>query len=154
MTKVQTGLVIEFYSNSCLVRTKEHDIPCIGIKDVVVGDQVNIEIIQDSKKIRGVILSKEPRKSSLRKKENSKSKVIAANLSHVGILFLLVDDENPEPSKLKKHAKSNNPKHAKTAERSREGRVLPRFVETTVCRFFYQKCGKKRARGRKRIGKY
>ena len=87
MTKVQTGLVIEFYSNSCLVRTKEHDIPCIGIKDVVVGDQVNIEIIQDSKKIRGVILSKEPRKSSLRKKENSKSKVIAANLSHVGILF-------------------------------------------------------------------
>jgi ribosome biogenesis GTPase len=87
MTKVQTGLVIEFYSNSCLVRTKEHDIPCIGIKDVVVGDQVNIEIIQDSKKIRGVILSKEPRKSSLRKKQNSKSKVIAANLSHVGILF-------------------------------------------------------------------
>jgi len=80
-------LVIEFYSNSCLVRTKEQDIPCIGIKDVVVGDQVNIEIIQDSKKIRGVILSKEPRKSSLRKKENSKSKVIAANLSHVGILF-------------------------------------------------------------------
>ena len=51
MTKVQTGLVIEFYSNSCLVRTKERNIPCIGIKDVVVGDQVNIEIIQDSKKL-------------------------------------------------------------------------------------------------------
>ena len=52
MEKVQTGFVIEFYSNACLVRTKVGDIPCIAIKDVVVGDIVKIEIIQDSKEIK------------------------------------------------------------------------------------------------------
>jgi len=49
MEKVQTGFVIEFYSNACLVRTKDADIPCIAIKDIVVGDVVKIEIVQDSK---------------------------------------------------------------------------------------------------------
>ena len=58
MEKVQTGFVIEFYSNACLVRTKVGDIPCIAIKDVVVGDIVKIEIIQDSKEIKGLIVSK------------------------------------------------------------------------------------------------
>ncbi len=91
MEKVQTGLVIEFYSNSCLVRTKDADISCIAIKDVVVGDIVNIEIIQDSKKIKGLILSREPRFSILEKKEVLKSKVVAANVTHVGILV------TPEP---------------------------------------------------------
>ena len=43
MKKVQTGFVIEFYSNACLVRTKDADIPCIAIKDIVVGDVVKIE---------------------------------------------------------------------------------------------------------------
>ncbi len=86
MEKFQTGLVIEFYSNSCLVRTKEADIICIAIKDVVVGDIVNIEIIQDSKKIKGLILSREQRFSILEKKEVLKSKVVAANVTHVGIL--------------------------------------------------------------------
>ena len=47
MQKVQTGLVIEFYSNSCLVRTDKKDIPCIGIKDIIVGDIVKIEIFQE-----------------------------------------------------------------------------------------------------------
>ena len=91
MEKVQTGLVIEFYSNSCLVRTKDADISCIAIKDVVVGDIVKIEIIQDSKKIKGLILSREPRFSILEKKEVLKSKVVAANVTHVGILV------TPEP---------------------------------------------------------
>ena len=52
MEKVQTGFVIEFYSNACLVRTKDADIPCIAIKNIVVGDIVKIEIIQDSKEIK------------------------------------------------------------------------------------------------------
>jgi ribosome biogenesis GTPase len=86
MQKVQTGLVIEFYSNSCLVRTDEKDIPCIGIKDIIVGDIVKIEILQDSKETKGVILSREDRKSLLQKKDGIKYKNIAANLSHVGIL--------------------------------------------------------------------
>ena len=86
MEKVQTGFVIEFYSNACLVRTKVGDIPCIAIKDVVVGDIVKIEIIQDSKDIKGLIVSKNPRKSALQKKDGLKSKTVAANITHVGIL--------------------------------------------------------------------
>ena len=86
MKKVQTGFVIEFYSNACLVRTKVGDIPCIAIKNVVVGDIVQIEIIQDSKEIKGLIISKNPRKSALQKKDGLKSKTIAANITHVGIL--------------------------------------------------------------------
>ncbi len=89
MEKVQTGFVIEFYSNACLVRTKVGDIPCIAIKDVVVGDIVKIEIIQDSKEIKGLIVSKNPRKSALQKKDGLKSKTIAANITHVGILVTL-----------------------------------------------------------------
>ena len=86
MEKVQTGFVIEFYSNACLVRTKVGDIPCIAIKNVVVGDIVQIEIIHDSKEIKGLIISKNPRKSALQKKDGLKSKTIAANITHVGIL--------------------------------------------------------------------
>ena len=86
MEKVQTGFVIEFYSNACLVRTKDADIPCIAIKDIVVGDVVKIEIVQDSKETKGLILSKENRKSALQKKEGLKSKTIAANVTYVGIM--------------------------------------------------------------------
>ena len=86
MEKVQTGFVIEFYSNACLVRTKDADIPCIAIKDIVVGDVVKIEIVQDSKETKGLILSKENRKSALQKKEGLKSKIIAANVTYVGIM--------------------------------------------------------------------
>ena len=86
MEKVQTGFVIEFYSNACLVRTKDGDIPCIAIKNIVVGDVVKINIVQDSKETKGLILSREPRKSALQKKEGLKSKTIAANITHVGIL--------------------------------------------------------------------
>ena len=86
MEKVQTGFVIEFYSNGCLVRTKDADIPCIAIKDIVVGDVVKIEIVQDSKETKGLILSKDNRKSALQKKEGLKSKTIAANVTYVGIM--------------------------------------------------------------------
>jgi len=86
MKKVQTGFVIEFYSNACLVCTKDADIPCIAIKDIVVGDVVKIEIVQDSKETKGLILSKENRKSALQKKEGLKSKTIAANVTYVGIM--------------------------------------------------------------------
>jgi len=86
MEKVQTGFVIEFYSNACLVRTKDADIPCIAIKDIVVGDVVKIEIVQDSKETKGLILLKENRKSALQKKEGLKSKTIAANVTYVGIM--------------------------------------------------------------------
>ncbi len=45
MEKVQTGRVIEFYSNSCLVDTNDLKIQCsiLGKQDIVVGDSVNLE---------------------------------------------------------------------------------------------------------------
>jgi len=92
MEKLQSGLVIEFYSNSCLVRTVNEDIKCLAIKNIVVGDIVNLELVQDSKETRGIIISKEPRTSFLQKREGIKSKAVAANISHVGILV------TPEPS--------------------------------------------------------
>ena len=55
MEKVQSGYVIEFYSNSCLVRTSDEDINCVAIKDIIVGDVVNIEIVQDSKQLKGIL---------------------------------------------------------------------------------------------------
>ena len=51
MKKVQTGQVIEFYSNSCLVKTGLGEFSCMAIKNIVVGDYVELEIIKDSKKI-------------------------------------------------------------------------------------------------------
>ena len=42
MGKVQTGRVIEFYSNSCLVDINGQKLPCsiLGKQDIVVGDNV------------------------------------------------------------------------------------------------------------------
>ena len=60
MKKVQTGLVIEFYSNSCLVKVGDINLKCIAIKGVVVGDMVEIEVIQDSNEIKGCLLYTSP----------------------------------------------------------------------------------------------
>ena len=57
MKKVQSGQVIEFYSNSCLVRTNFGDFSCLAIKNVVVGDYVELEIIQDSKQLQAKLLT-------------------------------------------------------------------------------------------------
>ena len=86
MEKVQTGQVIKFYSNSCLVKTKFGKFDCLAIKNIVVGDFVNLEIIQDSKKPLGKILKINQRHSSLTKSYNGKEKLYAANITHVGIL--------------------------------------------------------------------
>ena len=86
MEKVQTGQVIEFYSNSCLVKTNFGKFKCLAIKNVVVGDFVDLEIIQDSKKLVGKILKINNRFSSLSKGYDDKEKLFAANITHVGIL--------------------------------------------------------------------
>ena len=72
MKKVQTGQVIEFYSNSCLVKTNFGEFTCLAIKNVVVGDFVELEIIQDSKKSLGKILKINQRFSFLSKKDKGK----------------------------------------------------------------------------------
>ena len=86
MEKVQTGQVIEFYSNSCLVKTDLGTFACLAIKNIVVGDYVELEIIQDSKKPQGKIITVQPRKSKLSKREGNKNKLFAANISHVGVI--------------------------------------------------------------------
>jgi len=86
MEKVQTGQVIEFYSNSCLVKTDLGTFACLAIKNIVVGDYVELEIIQDSKKPQGKIITVQTRKSKLTKREGNKNKLFAANISHVGVI--------------------------------------------------------------------
>ena len=81
MKKVQTGQIVEFYSNSCLVKTKFGEFSCLAIKNVVVGDFVELEIIQDSKKLNGKILSIQERKTKLSKSDGSRTKLFAANIS-------------------------------------------------------------------------
>ena len=86
MKKVQTGQVIEFYSNSCQVKTDFGKFLCLAIENIVVGDFVELEIIQDSKNLKGKILKVLKRKSKLSKLVRKKNKLFAANISHVGII--------------------------------------------------------------------
>ena len=96
MEKVQTGRVIEFYSNSCLVDTNDLKIQCsiLGKQDIVVGDSVNLEYQNKNDPRSALITSRIERASELKKKSIRGSKVIAANITHVGILLV----QNPTTS--------------------------------------------------------
>jgi len=96
MQKVQTGQVIEFYSNSCLVKTKFGKFDCVATKNVVVGDFVEVEIIQDSKKPLGKIIKVNRRDSKISKRINNQNKLFAANISHVGILVTQIPKTSSE----------------------------------------------------------
>ena len=96
MQKVQTGQVIEFYSNSCLVKTKFGKFDCVAIRNVVVGDFVEVEIIQDSKKPLGKIIKVNRRDSKISKRINDQNKLFAANISHVGILVTQIPKTSSE----------------------------------------------------------
>ena len=74
MKKVQTGYVVEFYTNTCLVNVKGELIPCFAIKNVVVGDKVTIEKVDDSKGKKAIIVSREKRLSALSRKAKQKIK--------------------------------------------------------------------------------
>ena len=89
MKKVQIGRVVEFYSNSCLVEIKEFKIPCKTPKgqDIVVGDFVEIVPLQDSLEVKGKILNKVNRKTSLKRFHRGKRKVFAANVTNIAILL-------------------------------------------------------------------
>ena len=96
MGKVQTGRVIEFYSNSCLVDINGQKLPCsiLGKQDIVVGDNVFLEYQNDNDLNSIIITSRAKRLSKLNKKGLRSSKAIAANISHVGILLV----QNPKTS--------------------------------------------------------
>ena len=96
MEKVQTGQVIEFYTNSCLVKTNLGELSCMAIKNIAVGDYVELEIIKDSKKILGKIIKIKDRVSSLSKRDGNKDKLFAANITHVGIISTSIPKTSSE----------------------------------------------------------
>ena len=81
MEKLQSGLVIEFYSNSCLVRTANEDIKCLAIKNIVVGDIVNLELVQDSKETQGYYYFKRDQEHLFFKKERASNLKLLQQIS-------------------------------------------------------------------------
>ena len=88
MEKVQIGKVIEFYTNSCLVLSQEKTYNCMTPKnhEVAVGDNVEI-LIQSS----SAIISKiHDRSSALYRFRGRKKRLLAANLTNIGIILASV----------------------------------------------------------------
>ena len=88
MLKVQTGQIIEFYSNSCCVASGGKEFKCTiqGRINLVVGDLVEIEIIADNHAMQGLVIKRFERVTALYKSKDKIKKPIAANISHIGIL--------------------------------------------------------------------
>ena len=88
MLKVQTGQIIEFYSNSCCVASGGKEFKCAiqGRINLVVGDLVDIEIITDNHAMQGLVIKRFERVTALYKSKDKIKKPIAANISHIGIL--------------------------------------------------------------------
>ena len=88
MIKVQTGQIIEFYSNSCCVASAGKEFKCTiqGRINLVVGDLVELEIIADDDDLRGLVTKRLNRVTALYKSKEKVKKPIAANISHIGIL--------------------------------------------------------------------
>jgi len=88
MEKVQIGKVIEFYTNSCLVLSEEKTYNCMTPKnyEVAVGDNVEI-LVQSSNAIISKILD---RSSALYRFRGQKKRLLAANLTNIGIILASV----------------------------------------------------------------
>ena len=96
MLKVQTGQIVEFYSNSCLVLSKDKEIKCeiLGRIGLVVGDLVEIEPLNDGGIYQGRVTKRLKRLTALYKSKEKIRKPIAANISNIGILVT----KNPKTS--------------------------------------------------------
>ena len=88
MLKVQTGQIVEFYSNSCCVVSEGKEFKCkiLGRINLVVGDLVEIEPIHDGGNYQGLITKRLNRLTVLYKSKEKTKKPIAANISNIGIL--------------------------------------------------------------------
>ena len=88
MIKVQTGQIVEFYSNSCSVLSKGKEFKCKirGRINLVVGDMVEIEIISNNDNLEGLVTKRLDRVTALFKSKEKVKKPIAANITHIGIL--------------------------------------------------------------------
>ena len=88
MLKVQTGQIIEFYSNSCSVVSDGKNYKCkiLGRINLVVGDLVKFERVNDGGKYQGIVTKRNDRLTVLHKSKENIKKPIAANISNIGIL--------------------------------------------------------------------
>ena len=88
MIKVQTGQIVEFYSNSCSVVSAGEEFKCKirGRINLVVGDMVEIEKIFNNDSLEGLVTKRLDRVTALFKSKEKVKKPIAANITHIGIL--------------------------------------------------------------------
>ena len=88
MLKVQTGQIVEFYSNSCCVVSEGKELRCKirGRINLVVGDLVQLESSSTNSKSEGLVTKRLDRVTALYKSKEKVKKPIAANISHIGIL--------------------------------------------------------------------
>lgn len=88
MLKVQTGQLVEFYSNSCCVVSEGKEFKCeiLGRINLVVGDFVEIELVHNGGKYQALVTKRLDRLTALYKSKEGAKKPIAANISNIGIL--------------------------------------------------------------------
>ena len=88
MLKVQTGQIVEFYSNSCCVVSEGKELRCKiqGRINLVVGDLVQLESFSMDSNSEGLVTKRLDRVTALYKSKEKVKKPIAANISHIGIL--------------------------------------------------------------------
>ena len=88
MLKVQTGQIVEFYSNSCCVVSEGKELRCKirGRINLVVGDLVQLESFSIDGNSEGLVTKRLDRVTALYKSKEKVKKPIAANISHIGIL--------------------------------------------------------------------
>ena len=88
MLKVQTGQIVEFYSNSCCVVSEGKELRCKiqGRINLVVGDLVQLESSSIDNNSEGLVTKRLDRVTALYRSKEKVKKPIAANISHIGIL--------------------------------------------------------------------
>jgi ribosome biogenesis GTPase len=88
MIKVQTGQIIEFYSNTCRVSGTTDTFKCRiqGRIDLVVGDFVKIAPAEGLTNCDAIVTERLDRTTALFKSKDRVTKAVAANITHLGIL--------------------------------------------------------------------
>ena len=88
MIKVQTGQIIEFYSNTCRVAGTTDTFKCRiqGRIDLVVGDFVKIAPAEGLTNCDAIVTERLDRATVLFKSKDRVTKAVAANITHLGIL--------------------------------------------------------------------
>ena len=88
MIKVQTGQIIEFYSNTCRVAGTSDTFKCRiqGRIDLVVGDFVKIAPAEGLSNCDAIVTERLDRATALFKSKDRVTKAVAANITHLGIL--------------------------------------------------------------------